>query len=232
MRASPPTGITSSAFRGRPAAPAPRPQRRFRHRRGEPMLRHARTASPDRRGRSGPLGSEARTEFARRGEKGVRNERTSQRKDFARERETMEFGTRSEKDTGGLIPAGLAKPVCFRHWSRAGCHAPAPGRSKGVIYPGGCFLGGGSLAMIPWQLRAAYDFRDADSSRRRVCRRATPVYPRNATICPPSTTIVAPAMKRPASEASSSSAPSRSPSWPKRPVGMSRLSFSPASVDR
>ena len=36
----------------------------------------------------------------------------------------------------------------------------------------------------------------------------------------------------PASDASSSSAPSRSPSWPKRPTGMSRVSFLPASLDR
>ncbi len=57
-------------------------------------------------------------------------------------------------------------------------------------------------------------------------------YPLSATIWPPSTTIVAPAMKRPASEASSNSAPSRSPSRPKRPTGMSRVSFLPSSLAR
>ncbi len=48
-------------------------------------------------------------------------------------------------------------------------------------------------------------------------------YPRNPIIWPPSTTIVAPVMKRPASDASSSSAPSRSRSSPNRPTGISRV---------
>jgi hypothetical protein len=61
---------------------------------------------------------------------------------------------------------------------------------------------------------------------------ATSGYPRNATIWPPSTTMVAPTIKRPASDTSSSIAPSRSPSWPNRPTGISRLSFSPASLVR
>src|SRR5450830_1580079 len=57
-------------------------------------------------------------------------------------------------------------------------------------------------------------------------------YPEIITTCPPSTTMVAPVMKLPASEASKSSAPSRSPSLPKRPAGIARLSASPASPAR
>lgn len=56
--------------------------------------------------------------------------------------------------------------------------------------------------------------------------------PRTATSCPPSTTIVAPVMKRPASDASSSSAPSRSRTSPKRPMGMSCLIAAPRSLAR
>ena len=57
-------------------------------------------------------------------------------------------------------------------------------------------------------------------------------YPLSATIWPPSTTRVVPAMKRPASETSSSRAPSRSRSSPKRPTGISRLIAAPCSLSR
>jgi len=60
----------------------------------------------------------------------------------------------------------------------------------------------------------------------------SPLYPRSATICPPSATIVAPVTKRPASDASSNSGPSRSRSSPKRPIGISRLSAWPCSLIR
>src|SRR5204862_2811215 len=58
------------------------------------------------------------------------------------------------------------------------------------------------------------------------------LYPRSATIWPPSTTMVAPVMKRPASATSRSSAPSRSRSSPKRPTGISRLIAAPCSLAR
>ncbi len=58
-------------------------------------------------------------------------------------------------------------------------------------------------------------------------------YPLPApTSWPPSTTMVVPAMKRPASETRRSSAPSRSRSSPKRPTGISRLIAAPCSLRR
>src|SRR5580658_10101145 len=63
--------------------------------------------------------------------------------------------------------------------------------------------------------------------RSRPCR-----HPRSPTIWPPSATMVVPVTKRPASETSKSSGPSRSRSSPKRPIGISRLSASPFSLIR
>src|SRR5450759_1856062 len=65
-----------------------------------------------------------------------------------------------------------------------------------------------------------------DLGRKREVHGAVP-YPVIITTCPPSTT-----MEAPAAEASKSSAPSRSPSLPKRPAGIARLSASPASPAR
>src|SRR5260370_41353726 len=54
-------------------------------------------------------------------------------------------------------------------------------------------------------------------------------YPRKAPIWPPSTTMVVPTMKRPASATRSSTAPSASRSWRHRPTSTSSLRLSPTS---
>src|SRR5438874_97949 len=56
--------------------------------------------------------------------------------------------------------------------------------------------------------------------------------PEMALVCPPSTTTVVPIMNRPASEASSKRAPSRSPACPKRPTGIAFLMVAPLGPAR
>jgi len=59
-----------------------------------------------------------------------------------------------------------------------------------------------------------------------------PGQPRSATDCPPSATMVAPVTKRPASETSRSSGPSRSRSFAEAADGICRVSALPFSLVR